>query len=105
TKIGLALFAYCFIEGLIENEIPFNLDHPNAWVIAGLMLILAGVAFRLAAYGCIKKHEVLATSGVYSLCRHPLYLGSILLTMGFCCLLDDAENFVLAILYFTMFYS
>lgn len=81
--------------------------HPRIFtlIVAAKPLILAGVAFRLAAHGCIKKKEALACTGVYSLCRHPLYLGSMLITYGFCCLLNDPKNFVLATLYFGIFYT
>src|SRR6185436_4703247 len=78
TKIGLVLVVYCLAEGWMDDESPFDLVRPNLWVVAGILLIAAGLAFRLAAHGCIKKKETLATSGVYSLCRHPLYLGSML---------------------------
>jgi protein-S-isoprenylcysteine O-methyltransferase Ste14 len=105
TKAGLLVVAICVADGFILREPPFDLDEPNAWVIAGFVLILAGLGFRLAAYGCLKKKEVLATTGVYSLCRHPLYLGSILLTYGFCCLLDDVWNWVAATAYFLVFYT
>ncbi len=105
TKVGFVLVAYCLAEGLYKDEVPFDLDELNIWVVIGMLLILMGVAFRIAAYGCLKKKKSLATSGVYSLCRHPLYLGSITMTYGFCFLLDDFENFVIATAYFATFYS
>jgi protein-S-isoprenylcysteine O-methyltransferase Ste14 len=104
TKVGLAAAAWCLAEGLLFDEVPFDLVRPNLWVVLGLMLIAAGVALRLAAYGNLRKKDVLATTGVYSLCRHPLYLGSILLTYGFCLLLDDVENYLFATVYFLVFY-
>ena len=105
TKVGIGLVGYCLVEGLWNDEIPFRLDTPNAYVIIGLALILTGLAFRLCSHGHIEKKEALATAGAYSLCRHPLYLGSILLTYGFCFLLDDADNFVVATAYFAVFYT
>ncbi|MDO8628921.1 MAG: isoprenylcysteine carboxylmethyltransferase family protein [Phycisphaerales bacterium] len=105
TKVGFVLAGYCLAEGLYEDEVPFDLDRPNMWVVIGLGLVFTGFMFRFAAYGCLKKKELLATSGVYSLCRHPLYLGSILLTYGFCFLLDDIENYVFATAYFATFYT
>ena len=105
TKIGMVLAAYCVTEGLWRDEAPFDLMHPNAYVMVGLVLVIAGVSLRVAAHGCLAKKEAMATQGVYSLCRHPLYLGSILLSYGFCFLLDDPENFVVATLYFAVFYT
>jgi protein-S-isoprenylcysteine O-methyltransferase Ste14 len=104
TKVGLAVAAWCLIEGILFDEVPFDLARPNAWVVVGLILVATGIALRFAAHGSIRKHEQLATTGVYSLCRHPLYLGSMLLTYGFCCLLDDGENWAYATAYFAVFY-
>jgi protein-S-isoprenylcysteine O-methyltransferase Ste14 len=104
TKVGLAVAAWCLIEGILFDEVPFDLARLNAWVVVGLILVATGAALRFAAHGSIRKKEQLATTGVYSLCRHPFYLGSVLLTYGFCCLLDDGENWVYATAYFAVFY-
>jgi protein-S-isoprenylcysteine O-methyltransferase Ste14 len=104
TRAAFILAVWCLAEGVYFRERPFALTRPNVWVMIGLLLIGGGLAFRLAALGCIRKKEQLATDGVYSLCRHPLYLGSILLASGFCTLLADVENFVLATMYFVVFY-
>jgi uncharacterized membrane protein len=105
TKIGLLLAIACVARDVYLHKRPFDLGQANLWVALGLALISAGVAFRIAAYGCLKKKEVLATTGVYSLCRHPLYLGSMLITYGFCCLLGDRVNYIVATTYFFVFYS
>lgn len=105
TKVGLILVVACVADGFVFWEPPFDISRPNAWVVAGMIMIAVGIAFRLGALGCLKKKEVLATRGVYSLCRHPLYLGSMLITYGFCCLLDDWVNYVVATAYFLVFYS
>lgn len=46
-------------------------------------LVLLGIGIRSWAAGTIRKNARLATSGPYSLCRHPLYLGSFLMILGF----------------------
>lgn len=105
TKVGLLLAVACVADGLILWEPPYDLSLLNRWILAGIALIGVGVAFRLAALGYLKKKEILATGGVYSLCRHPLYFGSILITYGFCCLLNDWVNYVVATAYFLVFYT
>lgn len=49
----------------------------------GIPLILLGIFFRSWAAGSILKDgPSLSTSGPYSLCRHPLYLGTFLQGLG-----------------------
>ncbi len=49
----------------------------------GVAIALMGVLFRALAAGVIKKDSHLATSGIYSWTRNPLYLGSSLIAAGF----------------------
>ncbi len=104
TKAAFLLAVWCLAEGIYFRERPFALAKPNLWVVIGLLLIAGGLTFRLTALGCLRKKKHLETQGVYSLCRHPLYLGSVLLAYGFCVLSADVENFVLATVYFIVFY-
>jgi protein-S-isoprenylcysteine O-methyltransferase Ste14 len=65
------------------------------WVVAGLLLGLAGLAVRFytvghAPSGTSGRHreqhaERLNTFGVYSIVRHPLYLGNVLVWVGISC--------------------
>ncbi|MDX8377227.1 MAG: isoprenylcysteine carboxylmethyltransferase family protein [Mariprofundales bacterium] len=50
----------------------------------GVPLIILGEAVRLWASGHIHKGEEVTRTGPYALCRHPLYLGHLLITAGFC---------------------
>jgi protein-S-isoprenylcysteine O-methyltransferase Ste14 len=52
--------------------------------VTGLVAVVLGLAIRSWAAGVINKSKVLATTGPYRLCRHPLYLGSMLMMFGFC---------------------
>ncbi len=50
---------------------------------AGAVLSVLGALARMYASGYIVKNQQLATSGPYSLVRHPLYTGNLLLLAGF----------------------
>lgn len=56
-------------------------------------LVVLGVSIRSWAAGTIRKSSVLATTGAYSLCRHPLYLGSFLMISGACLGTQPLINF------------
>ena len=49
----------------------------------GLPFVAAGALTRTWAAGHLRKTDVLAVSGPYARCRHPLYLGRLLLWVGF----------------------
>jgi protein-S-isoprenylcysteine O-methyltransferase Ste14 len=53
------------------------------WIIAGLSIALAGLLLRGLASGYVKKNETLTVSGPYAHTRNPLYLGSVILAVGF----------------------
>jgi protein-S-isoprenylcysteine O-methyltransferase Ste14 len=49
----------------------------------GAILILPGLMIRALASGHVRKNESLTTSGPYAYTRNPLYLGSVLIGLGF----------------------
>lgn len=49
----------------------------------GTVLIVPGLLIRALASGHVRKNESLATSGPYAYTRNPLYLGSLLIGIGF----------------------
>ena len=51
------------------------------WV--GAPMVLAGTLLRLWASGHVRKNLQLATTGPYSLVRHPLFSGNLLALFGF----------------------
>ena len=53
------------------------------YLVGGLTLAVAGLAFRIWASGHIEKGTRLATKGPYRWTRNPLYLGSFLMGLGF----------------------
>jgi hypothetical protein len=53
------------------------------WIGAGSIFVVAGLALRAAASGHIRKNRELTATGPYAYTRNPLYLGSILIAVGF----------------------
>ena len=62
----------------------FWLARPT-WRFLGLgaVLIVPGLLIRALASGHVRKNESLAMSGPYAYTRNPLYLGSLLIGLGF----------------------
>ncbi|MDH3941668.1 MAG: hypothetical protein OET46_11820, partial [Xanthomonadales bacterium] len=52
-------------------------------MVLGFVLAAVGQAWRIYAAGVIYKNRKLASTGAYSLVRHPLYLGNFLILVGF----------------------
>lgn len=52
-------------------------------LVTGGAIALIGLAIRAWASGHIKKASVLAVSGPYAFTRNPLYVGSLILGVGF----------------------
>jgi len=89
---------------------------PSGFVLAGLYLwlakptvrsmafgavfLLAGLLIRGAASGHLRKNEQLATTGPYAYTRNPLYLGSLIMAVGFAV---AAKSFWIGLIMIAMF--
>ena len=70
--------------GFVFAVLYFWLAKPTWRFIAlGAILIIPGLLIRALASGHVRKNEALATSGPYAYTRNPLYLGSLLMGIGF----------------------
>ena len=92
--LGLVLLLVCayFTVPAGENRI-----------IAGFVIAALGQLWRIYAAGVIYKNKRLATTGAYSLVRHPLYFGNFLILVGFTI---ACGNWIvaLAVVFFLFFY-
>ncbi|HEY4490484.1 MAG TPA: isoprenylcysteine carboxylmethyltransferase family protein, partial [Acidobacteriota bacterium] len=76
---------------------------------AGVALCLAGYGIRLIAiralrrqfsyFVAIQQHHQLITTGIYSLIRHPIYLGAMLLVVGMILLFPTLYGFLFVLIY------
>ena len=74
------------------------------WVPLAIVLATLGAGMRAWAAGTVFKNEILATTGPYSLVRHPLYLGNILIFVGFNLLNNEAWAWLLTVSFLWFFY-
>jgi len=91
-----------FIEKIQPHDI---LNLHDVLGLTGLFLVLAGIGLRSWAAGIIHKSKLLATVGPYSLTRHPLYIGSLLMALGFCTIIGDIHNLLVILAIAAIFYA
>jgi protein-S-isoprenylcysteine O-methyltransferase len=80
--------------------------HPRPWELAGLLVMLAGVATRVHAIRILDRHftsrvtilqdHALIREGLYRFVRHPSYLGEILVLAGLGAMMANAVSLVAA---------
>src|ERR1700682_5100703 len=70
--------------GFLFALLYFWLARPS-WrsLMVGAIVVAPGLLIRALASGHVRKNEALATSGPYAYTRNPLYLGSLLIGIGF----------------------
>jgi protein-S-isoprenylcysteine O-methyltransferase Ste14 len=72
------------------------------FLLWSLLLIVPGLVTRALASGHVRKNEALAVSGPYAYTRNPLYLGSLLIGVGFAV---AARSWWVGILLVVMFFA
>jgi protein-S-isoprenylcysteine O-methyltransferase Ste14 len=73
-------------------------------ILIGLVLILLGEGIRIWAAGHLQKNEILTVTGPYAYVKNPLYIGTILITIGFCILADNIYLLAFATFIFCFHY-
>jgi protein-S-isoprenylcysteine O-methyltransferase Ste14 len=58
-------------------------------IVVGMFLIVLGEGIRIWAAGHLQKNDLLTVTGPYAYVKNPLYIGTILITAGFCIFADN----------------
>lgn len=82
---GIAAFAEWLTHASPHSLVSMvDVEH---WL--GVVMLGAGIGLRSWAAGFLIKRERLSTNGPYRCLRHPLYFGTLLMTLGFAVLIED----------------
>jgi protein-S-isoprenylcysteine O-methyltransferase Ste14 len=71
------------------------------YFLAGLALVIPGELVRIWAAGHLRKNQEVTTTGPYAYVKNPLYLGTLLIMIGYCLM---ARNLVLLIIGLAVFF-
>jgi protein-S-isoprenylcysteine O-methyltransferase Ste14 len=76
------------------------------WIslLVGTALALVGIFLRAVASGHVEKNRVLATTGPYAYVRNPLYVGSVIIGIGFTIAARDLWVLIAIVLLFVVIY-
>ena len=73
-------------------------------IAIGLLITIPGIALRALASGHVKKNEELTTTGPYAYIRNPLYLGSLIMAIGFAIAAQSVwVLLIIAIMFFAIY--
>jgi len=73
-------------------------------IAAGSAVAILGIAIRALASGHVQKDRVLTRTGPYAYVRNPLYLGSIVIGIGFAIAARDVWVVVVLVIFFAAVY-
>lgn len=86
--VGAILVVGSLMAGVQPHDLT-NLGDVQSWI--GVLLVGGGLAIRSWAAGTLRKYAELTTVGPYSIVRNPLYIGSMLMLIGFCILIGQGR--------------
>ena len=104
TDWALAFSATCL--SLLARPCPGS---PHAWDSIAVVLTIAGLATQLYSkltlgrrFGLVAANRGICSSGPYRLVRHPIYMGYVMLHLGFFLLNPSFWNFSVFVILYTI---
>lgn len=76
-----------------------------AWFVPGALIALLGESLRLWAAGHLRKNKQLTTTGPYSYVKNPLYIGTLLITLGYSAMAMNIWIMVGGFAWFFIYYA
>ena len=93
------------VAGLVGIALFFLAKPRPGWFIAGALITVFGEGLRLWAAGHLRKNKQLTTTGPYSYVKNPLYLGTLLITIGYSAMAVNIWIMIAGFVWFFIFYA
>lgn len=115
SYLPLVLFVLV-IPAMLESPEPNDILSPFAWTIIAVLISVAGAVVRAYTIGTTPRGtsgrntkqqvaESLNTTGIYSVVRHPLYLGNYLMWIGIVCFTGNVAFILMVTLMYWLYYE
>jgi len=75
------------------------------WFLPGAAVAFLGEALRLWAAGHLRKNKQLTTTGPYAHVKNPLYIGTLLITVGFSAMAKSIVIMIAGFVWFFIYYA
>ena len=98
----------CGIVGIVGIVLFFlakDKDLDPAWFIPGAAVTVFGEWLRLWAAGHLRKNKQLTTTGPYSYVKNPLYIGTLLITIGYSAMAQNIYILIGGFVWFFIYYA
>ena len=106
SDLARSLARYRVRLGFLSAIAAVWLAHPTACSLTlGAVVAVAGEALRIWAAGHLEKGREVTASGPYRLTRHPLYLGSAIIALGFSIASASVPATLLVVAYLALTYG
>ncbi len=90
----------------IIGIILFYLAKPGlSWFIPGAVITLFGEGLRLWAAGHLRKNKQLTATGPYAYVKNPLYIGTLLITIGYSAMAKNVYIMIAGFVWFFIYYA
>jgi len=93
------------IVAVVMFWIARNKSLETRWFIPGAAVTVAGEWLRLWAAGHLRKNKELTTTGPYSHVKNPLYIGTLLITLGYSAMAMNIWIMVAGFVWFFIYYA
>ncbi len=76
-----------------------------AWFVPGAVVMFFGEWLRLWAAGHLRKNKQLTTTGPYAYVKNPLYIGTLLITLGYSAMAMNIYIMLAGFIWFFIYYA